>query len=593
MTIVPPQRWSIKTKSLLLFAGYVAALCAVYLTFSVYLLRRETAVAHDRLQQSARMLASEVDTYIEAGRKRLATVARLPGLVYGLPTIGESMGQGHIAPWTTLHYLFFKSAVFTGGVFLVDSNGQVIWTEPPGMPLLGQSFAAAPAVAETLRDGGAHVTNALAPSVILGRPHVVVTQSIDGPNGKQAGVLCGVIDIGASSLATIPESFSTEQGRFAAIVDQHGGAIAGTETRPSAGLDFWRRENPDVLAEWTQLTHAPWRIVAGQPSATAMADIAQLQRLLIWTGAGLTLLVLAVGVPFIRSFTRSIADLIEGAEVIASGDLSRPVRIGATRDELTTLAQTFERMREEVARSRGTLEQQLREREELIRLKEEFLANVSHELRTPLNVIMGYTEMLADRHDGDLEADILRRVRAESEHLFNLLCDLMTLAGVNTGRLNLDVRPVTVADILARLNPLVQQLGRGKDVRVEWDCPDGLPALRTDPVRLEQVLSNLITNAFKFTAQGTIAIRVRHDPAQDLVVFDVADTGIGIAAEEIPHIFDEFRQVDGSMSRKYGGVGLGLALVRKLTALLQGDVTVMSRPHCGSTFSVRIPVQHA
>ncbi len=126
-----------------------------------------------------------------------------------------------------------------------------------------------------------------------------------------------------------------------------------------------------------------------------------------------------------------------------------------------------------------------------------------------------------------------------------------------------------------------------------WDCLAPPLTIETDALRLEQVLTNLITNAFKFTSRGTITIRARSDAARERVVFVVADTGIGIPEHELLHIFDEFRQVDGSMSRAYGGMGLGLALVRKLTSLLQGEITVASQVGQGSVFTVTLPLRSA
>jgi signal transduction histidine kinase len=164
---------------------------------------------------------------------------------------------------------------------------------------------------------------------------------------------------------------------------------------------------------------------------------------------------------------------------------------------------------------------------------------------------------------------------------------------MNTGKIALQISPVTVSDLLARLSPLVDQLRQGKEIEVVWDYSVPLPTIETDALRLEQVLTNLITNAFKFTPQGKITIRARHDTVQERVVFEVADTGIGIPAQELPHIFDEFRQVNGSMSRSYGGMGLGLALVRKLASLLQGEITVVSQVGQGSVFTVALPLRSA
>jgi signal transduction histidine kinase len=186
--------------------------------------------------------------------------------------------------------------------------------------------------------------------------------------------------------------------------------------------------------------------------------------------------------------------------------------------------------------------------------------------------------------------DMLTRVRTQSERLLGLVGDLMTLSGSNTGKLALEIQPVSVTELLTRLAPLADQLVQGKEVAVVWDCPPALPALETDGRRLEQVLTNLLVNACKFTPRGTVTVRVRHRAEPGEMVFEVSDTGIGIPAKELPHIFDEFRQVDGSMTRRHDGIGLGLALVKKLTALLGGTVAVTSRPGEGSTFTVTLPV---
>jgi len=251
----------------------------------------------------------------------------------------------------------------------------------------------------------------------------------------------------------------------------------------------------------------------------------------------------------------------------------------------------LEAVNEELQRAQVILQQRLDERDELMRVKEVFLANVSHELRTPLNVIMGYTDMLLERGDVIDERDVLSKIRNQSEHLFSLVCDLMTLAGLNSGRISLELSTVRVPDVLARLKPLVERLSEKRDLRVAWELDADCPSLDTDPLRLEQILGNLVINAFKFTPQGTITIRAFADAIRNAVTFEVIDTGIGIPAHEMPHIFDEFRQVEASANGHYGGIGLGLAMVRKLTALLQGEVSVTSAVDRGSTFTVRIPLR--
>lgn len=589
-----PRYWKIKAKSVALVGGYALTLCAVYGAFTMYLLRREATVAQGQFQQTGRIVAAEFDAYIESGRSRLATVAELPGMTYGLRTIQETKGRGRIAPWTTLHYLFFKSRVFTGGAFLLDRTGTVLWTEPPGLPWLGQNLADYAPFAAVFQTRHGLISGALPADLILDRPHAVVADPVENVSGEIEGVLGGVIDLTAPQVTDMLKEVSTADGRFVEVIDQNGMVVASTTpTRLFQPAEVFAQNAHTPIVASVDLADAPWRVMTGQPRAMALAQVAQFQRLLMALGVSLLLAALAVGIPFVGGLVRSIEKLTESAKVMARGDLSQRVDIGTRYDETATLAETFEQMRVELNRTRNALEQRLEEREDLIRLKEHFLANISHELRTPLNAIVGYTEILSEEALSAEGREFVATIRTQSEHLAQLLTDLLTLSTANVGRLTLQVSPVRLPNLVARLSPLVERLHEGKEVDVIWDCPASVPPIETDPLRLEQVLTNLLTNAFKFTAKGTVAICARHAVEQGRVIFEIMDTGIGISASEIPHIFDEFRQVDGSYSRSYSGVGLGLALAKKLTLLLQGEITVASQVGHGSTFTVSIPLRMA
>jgi signal transduction histidine kinase len=340
-----------------------------------------------------------------------------------------------------------------------------------------------------------------------------------------------------------------------------------------------------------KLAQAPWHVISRQPREIALAEVKRLHHLLWWIGFGMILLAVNVGGRFVNSFVGSIRQLTADAKRMASGDLSQPVMIEDRQDELTTLADAFERMRIELGRSRAILEQRLKEREEFIRIKEEFLANVSHELRTPLHVIMGYTDILTEQEDDELKLGMLAHIRTKSDQLFRLLSDLMMVSGINAGKTSLKIGFVRVKDLLEIVTSLVERLRQEKDITVVYDVPASLPTMETDGLRLEQILSNLVTNAVKFTEHGQITISVRYASPQDTMIFAVSDTGIGIPSNELPFIFDEFHQVDGSVSRTYGGMGLGLAVVKKLVELLQGEITVASQPGKGSTFTVTLPLR--
>jgi len=587
-----PLQWGIKAKSIALVVVYVLALYGVYGSFTLYLVRREATETQDRFEQTARMVAAQLDAHIKSGQQRLAAVAQLPGLVYGLNTMLETHEGGYLPAWTTLHYIFLRSPVFSGGMFLLDRVGQVVWTEPPVLPLLGHSLIDAPIIADLYRQDHDLVSAGIGADYFLDRPHVIIAAPIRNPNGGVEGILGGVIDLTGPALVNILEGVSTVRDRFVEIVDQNGRVLASTKKdRLLQSVSGEAKPDDSFLIASVALSQAPWRVLSGQPRHIALADVSRLHHFLWWAGFGMILLAIAGGAPFINGLVVPIKQLTLDAERMASGDLSHPVTTGKGQDELTTLAHAFEHMRIELGRSRTALEQQLEEREELIRMKEEFLANISHELRTPLHVIMGYSDMLFEQESNELKRSMIAHVRTKSNQLFRLISDLMTVSGLNTGKIALRVGPVIVADLLARLSPLVEQLRQGKDIKVIWDCHTPLPDMETDGLRLEQILTNLVTNAVKFTQKGQIAIRAREASAQELAIFEVSDTGIGIPAGELPFIFDEFHQVDGSISRPQGGIGLGLALVKKIVALLEGEISVVSQLGKGSTFTVTLPLR--
>jgi hypothetical protein len=166
--------WSIRVKSLILAIGYLVVLSLIYGTFTLNLSRREIAQAHDRFRQTASLVARELDAYVGAGTEHLHTVAHLPGLAYGLQTMREARPEGYFPPWTTLHYLFFKSQVFTGGVFLLDREGEVLWTEPPGLPWLRRTFSHFAPIAEVYATRQGVTSGVLGRDGLLPEPDVLL-----------------------------------------------------------------------------------------------------------------------------------------------------------------------------------------------------------------------------------------------------------------------------------------------------------------------------------------------------------------------------------------------------------------------------------
>jgi signal transduction histidine kinase len=226
--------------------------------------------------------------------------------------------------------------------------------------------------------------------------------------------------------------------------------------------------------------------------------------------------------------------------------------------------------------------------------KSQFLASMSHELRTPLNAIIGLTEMMvtnAARFGTEKALEPLRRVNAAGTHLLSLINEVLDLSKIEAGKLELNPEPVNLARLIDEVIGTAGQLAEKNQNRLVVEAQENLGALNADSMRLKQILLNLLSNACKFTKEGEVALRVRKvADGRDWVELAVADTGIGLTAEQQAKLFQEFTQADSLTARRYGGTGLGLALSRKLARMMGGDVTVASEPGKGSVFTVRLPV---
>lgn len=235
--------------------------------------------------------------------------------------------------------------------------------------------------------------------------------------------------------------------------------------------------------------------------------------------------------------------------------------------------------------------EQLRQASEI---KSRFLSNMSHEFRTPLNSIMALSRLLMDRVDGDLteeQAKQIGYIRRSAEDLLELVNDLLDLAKVEAGKIEVKAVAFTVADLFGGLRGALRPLREGTQVTLIFENASGLPELYTDESKLTQILRNFISNALKFTEHGEVHVSAHHDSRTSAMIFAVADTGIGISAEDQERIFEEFTQVDSKLQRKVKGTGLGLPLSRKLAELIEGEVWVESELGRGSTFYLSVPLE--
>lgn len=229
-------------------------------------------------------------------------------------------------------------------------------------------------------------------------------------------------------------------------------------------------------------------------------------------------------------------------------------------------------------------------RVEARRLKTEMLANVSHELRTPLNAILGYAEILDSIEGlGDAErTEMNARILSNAVALTCSVNNLLEYSSVVAGETMLRRGAVSLNELFEEIEPWVGRMIDDKPVRFAWDVEPSLPAIDTDRGKLRQTLINLLSNAAKFTPEGEIRLTAAYGPAG--LEIAVADTGVGMSADQQSLIFEDFRQVEGSITRPFGGMGLGLTLVRRFSDLLGGTVVVESAPAKGTRVSLRLPL---
>jgi signal transduction histidine kinase len=225
--------------------------------------------------------------------------------------------------------------------------------------------------------------------------------------------------------------------------------------------------------------------------------------------------------------------------------------------------------------------------------KSQFVSSMSHELRTPLNAIIGLTEMMvtnAARFGTEKAAEPLQRVHRAGTHLLGLINQVLDLSKIEAGKLELNPQTVELAPLIDEVVGTARQLAQQNKNRLVVQAPDNLGALTVDPMRLRQILLNLLSNACKFTKEGEVALRARSvADGRDWIELTVSDTGIGMTAEQQAKLFEEFSQAEATTAQRFGGTGLGLAITRKLARMMGGDVTVTSEPGKGSVFTVRLP----
>jgi signal transduction histidine kinase/DNA-binding response OmpR family regulator/HPt (histidine-containing phosphotransfer) domain-containing protein len=357
-----------------------------------------------------------------------------------------------------------------------------------------------------------------------------------------------------------------------------------------------------VVGTMVPVPGTPWVAVTELPRAEAYAA----SRRALWIVAGVTLLfgallVITISALLERQFLRPMQRLQEGVQRIGQGDLNYRIaltgpgeisRVAVAFDGMTARLQERER---QMAEQNAALQEAKEAAEAASRAKSEFLAVMSHEIRTPMNGVLGMAELLLGTPLNAQQQRFASMILSSGRALLAIINDILDFSKIESGRLELEMVPFDPRELVEETVTLLAGRAHEKGLELIGDLPPSLPASAPgDPVRLRQILVNLAGNAIKFTEQGEVVVRLRvldQDAAAPQLRFEVSDTGIGIAPEAQSRIFDSFTQADGSTTRRYGGTGLGLTIVRRLVQLMGGEIGVNSTPGAGSRFWFALPLQ--
>jgi two-component system sensor histidine kinase BaeS len=326
-----------------------------------------------------------------------------------------------------------------------------------------------------------------------------------------------------------------------------------------------------ITVGWLLFTPGLDRLRPGTPEGNFLASVNQATLFSALAAAAIALL---LGSILAYTLTRSLREMTTATQLLAKGALGHQVKV-RSRDEIGTLAASFNQMSAQLAHSNG--------------LRRQMTADIAHDLRTPLSVILGYTEALSDgKFNGSPE--MFSVMHTEALHLNHLIDDLKTLSLADAGEIPLVPQAVFPLDLLNRTAVAHQVKAGQQGVTIQVNAADDLPAVRVDVQRMAQVLDNLVSNALRYTPAGG-EIRLSADRQGEEVRIQVADTGSGIAPEDVPFVFERLFRGDRARGQQYGETGLGLAIAKSLVEVQGGRIEVASTPGEGTTFTIQFPVK--
>jgi len=369
-----------------------------------------------------------------------------------------------------------------------------------------------------------------------------------------------------------------------------------------------------VFGSYVPIKELGWGVLIQRPMVDIYVEVGQLRTTIIWVTIAAVLLVVPAGWLMSRQIAKPIGQLASASEKVAQGDLSTAVDVRSS-NEVGVLARSFNQMivslkkaRDELKQWGEELERKVQERtaeleqrslelsetnvrlEEMSRHKSQFLANMSHELRTPLNSIIGYTKLMLDGLEGDIneeQKNDLQTVYSNSRHLLELINGLLDVSRIEAGKTVLSYETFTISDLLSEVIPAIEQLAREKGLTLTYSVAPDIDNLYADKAKTRQVLINILGNAVKFTNEGSVKLNVAENDSD--FVFSVADTGMGMKKEDLEAIFDSFKQVGPAQIAGYEGTGLGLAISKQFMEMQGGKIWAESELGKGSTFTFTLP----